>query len=127
MPLGPDGNRRYRRAIFDSLHDTPIDEPFLLAPSNAVVLIDGVFLFRPELDDQWDMRIFIDVDAMDSLRRGPQRDVAWVSSFEAAEATYHSTYIPGEDHYDALVNPQLRAEVVVDNRDVANPRLSINR
>jgi len=27
LPLGPGGNRRDRRAICDSLHDTPIDEP----------------------------------------------------------------------------------------------------
>jgi len=125
LPLGPDGNRRFRLAIFDSLRDTVIDEPHLMAPVNAVVLVDGVFLFRPELDDLWDLRIFIDVDAEDSLDRGPQRDVAWMGSVEAAEAKYHSTYIPGEDHYDALVNPQFRADVVVDNRDVANPRLSI--
>jgi len=125
LPLGPEGNRRYRRAIFDSLRDTVIDEPHLMAPVDAVVLVDGVFLFRPDLDDLWDLRIFIDVEAEDSLDRGPQRDVAWVGSVEAAEAKYHSTYIPGEDHYDALVNPQLRADVVVDNRDVANPRLCI--
>ncbi len=125
LPLGPEGNRRYRRAIFDSLHDSVIDESTLLAPPDAVILVDGVFLFRPELDDQWDMRILIDVDAEDSLRRGPRRDVAWMGSVDAAEAKYHSTYIPGKDHYDALVNPQLRADVVVDNRDVANPRLSV--
>lgn len=76
LPLGPEGNRRYRRAIFDSLHDSVIDESTLLAPPDAVVLIDGVFLFRPELDDQWDVRIYIDVDAEDSLDRGPHRDVA---------------------------------------------------
>ncbi|MDQ3657216.1 MAG: uridine kinase [Chloroflexota bacterium] len=125
LPLGPEGNRRYRRAIFDSLHDSVIDESTLLAPSDAVVLIDGVFLFRPELDDQWDMRIYIDVDAEDSLDRGPHRDVAWMDSVEAAEAKYHSTYIPGEDHYVASVEPWLRADVVVDNRDLTNPRLFV--
>ncbi len=123
LPLGPGGDRRYRRAIFDSLQDTAIDDPLLLAPPDAVVLNDGVFLFRPELDDLWDLRIVIDVDAEDSLRRGPDRDLAWMSSIEEAEAKYHSTYIPGEDHYDALVEPKLRAEIVVDNRNPMDPRL----
>ncbi|MBA3378714.1 MAG: uridine kinase [Chloroflexia bacterium] len=124
VPLGPGGNRRYRRAIFDSVHDTAIDDPPLLAQPDAVVLVDGVFLFRPELDDLWDLRIVIDVDAEDSLRRGPRRDLAWMDSIAAAEAKYHSTYIPGEDHYDALVKPNLRADVVVDNRNLMEPRLN---
>lgn len=123
LPLGPGGNCRYRRAIFDSLHDTVIDEPPLLAAPGAVVLVDGVFLFRPELDDGWDVRIFIDVDAQHSLQRGPQRDRARVGSAKEAEARYQTTYIPGEDHYLASVETRRRADVVVDNRDPANPSL----
>lgn len=67
LPLGPDGDRHYKRAIFDSYHDTVIGEPPQLAPPNAVLLVDGVFLFRPELNDLWDIRIFVDIDAGDSL------------------------------------------------------------
>jgi uridine kinase len=62
LPLGPGGDRRYRRAAFDSFHDVPIDEPPRLAPPEAVMLLDGGFLMRPELDDLWDVRLFVDID-----------------------------------------------------------------
>jgi uridine kinase len=44
LPLGPTGNRCYCRALFDSFHDVPYDEPERVAPPDAVVLVDGVFL-----------------------------------------------------------------------------------
>lgn len=123
LPLGPDGDRRYRRALFDSYHDVPIEEPPQLAPADAVVLIDGVFLCRPELDDLWDVRIFVAIDAAESLRRGPPRDQPWVGSVAVAAERYGTTYIPGEDHYLALVRPCERADVVIDNQEPVAPRL----
>ncbi len=124
LPLGPGGDRRYRSALFDSYHDVPFDEPLRLAPPGAVVLVDGVFLCRPELDDLWDIRIFVEIDVGDTLRRGPIRDLAWRGgTVEEAARSYHTTYIPGEDHYLAVVRPADRADVVVDNRDPAAPQL----
>lgn len=125
LALGPGGDRWYRPAVFDAYRDMPIAEPPLLAPPNAIVLADGVFLGRPELAALWDVRVFVAIDATESLRRGPPRDRAWVGSVEAAEQRYHTAYIPGEDHYLALVRPQERAEVVVENGDPANPRLHV--
>jgi uridine kinase len=29
---------------------------------NAILLFDGVFLLRPELDTLWDYRVFVSVD-----------------------------------------------------------------
>jgi uridine kinase len=34
----------------------------LLAPPDAVPVFDGVFLLRPQLNDAWDLRIFLQVD-----------------------------------------------------------------
>jgi uridine kinase len=123
LPLRPSGDRWYRRARFDLLHDTPIVEQPRLAPADAVVLVDGVFLYRPELDDLWNMRLFVDVDAADTLRRGPPRDVAWHGAVDAAIPAYENRYIPGEEHYLALIDPRGRADIIVDNRDPANPKL----
>jgi uridine kinase len=39
-----------------------------------VLLFDGVFLLRPELNDLWDFRVFVEVDAEEALRRAVVRD-----------------------------------------------------
>ncbi len=123
LALGAGGGRCYCRALFDSYHDVPISEPERVASPDAIVLVDGVFLFRPELDDLWDVRLFVEIDADESLRRGPPRDQAWVGSVEAAAQRYRTTYIPAEDYYIETVRPCERADVVVDNRDPAVPAL----
>lgn len=48
-PLGPGGDRRYRTEVFDHTTDTPVSATVRLAPTDAVLLVDGVFLQRPEL------------------------------------------------------------------------------
>lgn len=127
LPLGEGGNRHYRRARFDSFHDVPISEPLAVAPPDAVVLVDGVYLYRPELDDLWDVRIFVEIDADDSLQRGPPRDQAWVGSVEAAAQRYRTTYIPAEDYYIETFRPHEHADVVIDNREPADPLLWFQR
>lgn len=57
-PLSPGGNRRYQRALFDHWRDAPSEQPVEYAGEGAVLLFDGVFLLRPELDGYWDLRIF---------------------------------------------------------------------
>ncbi|MFF3992073.1 hypothetical protein ACFYX8_02025 [Streptomyces cyaneofuscatus] len=42
--------------------------------------MDGVFAFRPEIDAYWDFRIWLDVDAELSVRRGAERDQNWAGS-----------------------------------------------
>jgi uridine kinase len=76
---------------------------------------------RPELSDLWDFRIFVEIDAAESLRRGPPRDQAWMGSFERASERYRTIYLPGEQHYLDVVGPLAHADVVLDNRDPALP------
>jgi uridine kinase len=123
LPLGPGGSGRYRPAPFDSSHERQIDEPERQAPSDAILLVDGVFLFRDELNDVWDFRVFVDIDVEDALRRGPLRDRAWMDSLAVAKERYERRYAPGDRIYLETVRPIDRADVMVDNRDVTRPRL----
>jgi uridine kinase len=75
------------------------------APADAILLVDGVFLYRPELNDLWDFGIFVDIDFDLVLERGSQRDQAWMDSLAAAEDRYRNRYIPGEKLYLAAVRP----------------------
>jgi uridine kinase len=113
-PLGTDGDRRYRTA--------PLDAP-RVAPDDAILLADGVFLQRPELDRFWDLRIYLDVGLEESLRRGVDRDQHWMGGAAEAERRYRTKYLPGEQRYLAEVRPRERAQIVVDTTDPGRPRI----
>ena len=122
-PLGPGGTRRYRTQVFDYRGDRPRATPARLARADATLVFDGVFLPRPELDHAWDLRVFLDVPFAETLRRAVERDRALFGSAGATEERYRHRYIPGQRLYDASVRPREVADVVVDNRDPASPRL----
>lgn len=54
-PLGPGGTGRFRRAIFDVDADLAVDAPEERAAPGSILLLDGMFLHRPELRDAWDL------------------------------------------------------------------------
>ncbi|MET9378505.1 hypothetical protein ABZX98_30960 [Streptomyces sp. NPDC002992] len=91
-----------------------------LAP-DAVIVVDGVFAFRPEIDDYWDYRVWLDVDAELSVRRGAERDVDWAGS--EAETLHRGRYGVAQRIYLDEVDPLPRMDVVVDNTDFARPRV----
>jgi uridine kinase len=125
QPLGPGGNRRYCSAVFDQPKDRPMDVPEREATVDAILLADGVFLFRPELNDLWDVRIFVDTDVEVATRRAIQRDLAWFGMLESREEVYRERYNPGEQHYLATVDPRHHANLIVENTDPARPRLTV--
>lgn len=125
QPLGPGGNGRYRRAVFDFQKDIPLREPACLAPPHAVLLLDGIFLLRPELNGYWDLRIFVTVDFEAALQRALRRDLALFGSEEAVKARYLRRYWPAQRHYLDSVRPERLAEVVIRNNDLAHPGLEI--
>lgn len=122
-PLGPQGNRRYRRAVFDFRADAPLATPEEEAPVNAVLLFDGVFLLRPELVDLWDYRIFVEVKMELALQRALHRDLPHFGSVETIRARYLQRYLPGQRLYYQAVRPQELADVIVDNNDPSHPHL----
>lgn len=121
VPLGPGVSRLYRRAVFDFRTDSPINASPLPAPARAILLFDGVFLLRPELNPHWDFRIFVDISFGTCLRRAIQRDISLFGSPEAIRARYEQRYLPAQRHYLQTVRPQSLADVVVDNDDPASP------
>lgn len=83
-------------------------------------------MFRPELNDVWDFRIFVDLDVEEAMRRGSTRDQAWMGSLEIAQLRYRLRYVPGEQIYVHHIRPQEHADVIFDNRDPANPGLTFH-
>jgi uridine kinase len=126
-PLGPGGSRCHRTAVFDVRTDQPRGSPLRLAPPHAVLVVDGVFLLRPELNDAWDLRVFLVVGFQETLRRAVARDRALFGSAQATRARYQRRYIPGQRRYLATVQPQRIADVVINNHDPATPKLISSR
>jgi uridine kinase len=98
-----------------------------IAEAAGLVIVDGVFLFRPELDDLWSFRVFVEISEGESLRRGVQRDGALHPSREVAEHLYRVRYLPAQKTYQARVRPRDRADVVLVNERPAAPRLIVRK
>jgi uridine kinase len=97
-------------------------ETRVVMPHDGVRVVDGVFALRPELDGHWDVRVWVAVDREVSLRRGVDRDAARDGGSHT-EALFRGRYGPAEDLYIAEVDPLSRADVVVDNTCLDDPRL----
>jgi uridine kinase len=95
----------------------------LAIPTDAIVLVDGVFLLRPELNEAWDYRVFIEVELGVAYERGIERDASWMGGEAEARRRYNLRYIPGERLYLDEVRPIGLADAVVENTEPASPLL----
>jgi uridine kinase len=115
-PLGSGGNRRF-------VTSNEPGAPHWTAANNAILILDGVFLLRPELEAWWDYSIFVDVAQSFSLERGLARDTGVLGDEAEVRKLYEERYLPGEQLYMERVNPRSKASVIVDNTDPSNPLL----
>ena len=126
-PLGPGGDRRYRTASFNLETDRPIEQKPLTAAADAILIVDGTFLQRPELRDGWDLTIFVKTSDDIAARRGICRDAELLGGMDAARRLYAERYGPACDLYERLCAPASIADVVFDNDDVNRPEVRIRR
>jgi uridine kinase len=132
-PLGPGGSRRYRTHWHDGWNEGEIAAPERVAPDDAVLIFEGVFLLRPELAGNWDLHIFVDIDAEQSLERGVERDLtlddpALRESRRAGRIqVYEERYMPSDERYLREIDPKALADVVIDNRVLDAPRMVVRR
>lgn len=119
-PAGPDGSGVVALCAHDPLTGKDRRGVIVEAPRDAVLIVDAVFGMRPEYDDFWDYRIWIDVSPELALARGIARDAEMEGSDEA-ERLHRERYHVAEKIYIAEVNPKAKADAIVDNTDFANP------
>jgi uridine kinase len=120
-PLGPDGDRRYRHAVYDPGTDTAVSQPAATAPADAVLLLDGVFLLRPELAGRWDLSIFVSAAFGRILERARIRDLARLGSAAEVERRFRARYIPAQQLYFAAARPADHADIIVHNDEPRRP------
>jgi len=120
-PLGPGGSGRYSAKRFDLAHDRPFDlDPQQAAPT-AALIVDGIFLHRPELRACWDLSMFLKVGFDASLPRGAARG----PSFDAIDpaSAPHQRYVGGQKRYLSECDPERQADIVVDYNDLQAPMI----
>lgn len=121
QPLGPGGSLSYCLAVFDFRLDEPVHAPTERARPDAVLILDGVFLLRPELREHFEYSVFLHADFRVTLARAEHRDLPVFGSVEEIRRRYHQRYIPGQQLYLTKVQPERLASVVIDNNDPIQP------
>lgn len=118
-PFSAGGSGRYAAKRFDLDNDRPFDLNLQQAAPTAALIVDGIFLHRPELRSCWDLSIFLTVDFDVSLPRGAARG----RSFDAIDPTSppHQRYVGGQKRYLAECTPDQQADIVIDYNDLQAP------
>jgi uridine kinase len=124
-PLGPGGSRHYRTGLYDGRAEAALSSPIRTAGPRSILLLDGVFLFRPELEGCWDLKIWVEVMAEVALSRAVRRDAALFGGEAAVRERYQRRYIPGQRLYLEQCRPREQAHLVVDNNDPLHPVLHV--
>jgi len=118
-PLGPGGSLSYRPAVFDYRTDSPVESASALAPPSAILLFDGVFLHRVELQPYWDFSLFLDAPFDVTIARCAGRD----GSSPEVDAPENHRYVEGQRLYLRECEPARKATIVIRNDDLASPQL----
>ncbi len=122
-PCGPRGSRRCRLDYWNSHDDEPFPEDWLDVQQDAILLVDGAFLHTPELREEWDLTVWLDIDWQTMLLRAAQRDGTRGDHSTLVRAAYKTGWIPRYVHYEVTVHPHERVDVVIDNSNVARPTI----
>ena len=105
----------------ESPHDPSqvVEHKYSFTSSPSVVIVEGVFVFRPKLADYFDTKIFVDVPLSEMRERAIERDVPHFGF--GVLKKYLTRYIPAQTRYLEVVRPFDIADIVIDNTDWHNP------
>jgi uridine kinase len=118
-PLSPGGCQRYCPAFFDHVTDDPVPVVEVEALPPSILLIDGIFLHRPELLAYWDVSIFLRTNFAVSVARCASRD----GSSPDPAAPSNRRYVEGQRLYLQGCQPEAKATVVIDYNDLSAPTI----
>jgi len=112
------GTTGFQLAVFDVARDVPVESEWVTAPVDAVLVVDGIFLHRPELRDLWDWSVWLDAPFDVTFARMAERD----GTDPDPAAPSNTRYRAGQEIYLREADPRAAATAVVDNSDVRHPR-----
>ena len=121
--LGRNGPGRYRTAAYDLDSETEVSSPWRIAPDDAVVIVDGMFIHRDELcssrqNKVWDISVWLEVPFEESFHRlSGREDKIEANPADPANARYYQ----GQLLYLRSCDPAHRADIVVENAAPHSP------
>lgn len=111
-------------------HDLETDEyitlPPVVIPSNAILVTDGAYLFKPNYREHWDLKIYLKTDFETAMQRGVERDAGHLGGIEAARAKFRARYHEASRIYIAKNHPEEIADIVIDNTNFEDLLISRN-
>ena len=117
------GELQYKTGVFDYRTDSEVVLPVQTATRDSILIMEGIFLFRPELINYWDIKIFVDADFKITVKRAIKRaaEREYIGAEKEILDKYEKRYIPGQQLYFEKAQPKEKADIIIDNSDFENP------
>jgi uridine kinase len=98
---------------FDLKSDKPFEPKWSSGPDDAILIVDGIFLNRPELKGLWNFSVWLEADRKIAEARMLERDGATANP---------KRYSDGQKLYLKEAKPKTAATAIIDNNDYDHPR-----
>jgi pantothenate kinase len=112
----------FRRAVHDVQADRPVHPDPVEPSEDALLLVDGIFLRRPELAGEWDATLFVDVPFEVAVPRSWSRFPGHPPEHDDPDHPANARYVGGQRLYlqQARLHPPTW---ILDNTDLQRPQL----
>jgi uridine kinase len=111
-PARTGGRVEARLRVKDWERDVWGEQDFVVEPG-AIVLVEGVFLFRPEVVPLLDLKVWLEISFDDALARALARDADAMGGEDGVRERYATRYFPGQRLHLERDRPHEHADVVV--------------
>jgi uridine kinase len=122
-PLGAEGNLSYLPGIYDHASETNKRRDPISVSADAILLFEGVMLFRHEIANAFDYRILVDTSFQEALERAKTRDLKHFGNMQTLLDKYTRRFIPGQKCYLEEYRPAETVDATVGNENPAEPTL----
>ena len=121
IPLGPGGTLQYQTISLDLEKDEYVNPEVLTASNDMIFIVDGTFLFKKDLRDFFDYKLFVDTDFGIARKRGAKREEKAFGSVEKAEEMFLNRYHAACELYLNEHAPKAHSDLIIQNNDLLHP------
>ena len=120
-PLQPNANYVYKTKFFDQTTDSKMISNNKRADNDAIIIVDGVFLFKKDLANYWSLKILLETADNIVIERGAMRDINRIGNYEDARNKYINRYIASQTIYYNEEHPEKSSDIIINNDDFNSP------